>query len=54
MQAFKNLKEQGHKATLVPRRKDLKKQLDQLKEQNISKFCLFRGEPDNLEIKDLS
>lgn len=53
MEAFAKLRMDDLAVSLVPKRKDLKKQLDHLKSQGISKFCIFRGDPQNLEIKDL-
>lgn len=56
MEAFQKLKSDSGSAnvSLVPRRKDMKKQLDQLKSQGLAKFCVFRGDPaDNLEVKNL-
>jgi len=39
--------------SLTPRKKDLKKQLDQLLDQGFTSFCIYKGDPENLEIKDL-
>lgn len=53
MQAFLNLTDKGLKPSIIPRRKDLKKQLDQLLEQGFVNFSLFRGDPEAMELKDL-
>ena len=36
------------------KKKDVKKQIDSLPAQQISKMCMFRGDVNNLEIKDLT
>jgi histidyl-tRNA synthetase len=36
------------------KKKDVKKQIDSLPAQQISKMCMFRGDLNNLEVKDLS
>ncbi len=35
------------------KKKDMKKQIDALPGQGISKFCSFRGDAENLELKTL-
>jgi hypothetical protein len=34
--------------------KDVKKQIDSLPAQQISKMCMFKGDVNNLEIRDLT
>lgn len=53
MKALIELRKSGKKVSLMPKRKDLKKQLDQIKEQGVIKFCIFKGDPENLDIKEL-
>lgn len=36
------------------KKKDVKKQIDSLPAQQISKMCMFRGDVQNLEVKDLT
>jgi len=46
------LRDQGFAVSTQPRKKDQKKQIEQLAPQGISKFCLFRGDVNNLEVKE--
>ncbi len=52
-QALKKLRREFQEVSLLPKKKDLKKQIDQLPELKFSAFCLFRGDAENLEIKRL-
>lgn len=53
LKAANNLRKDGSVVSVLPRKKEMKKQLDSLKEQGYTKYCPFRGEPDNLEVKNL-
>jgi len=53
MQAMSSLKSQGWSVSLVAKKKDLKKQIDQLAGQGYAAFCVFRGDPEDLQIKEL-
>jgi len=48
-----SLRKDGVTVSLVPKKKELKKQIDQLGEQGFTSFVVFKGDPDNLEIKTL-
>lgn len=39
--------------SILPRKKEMKKQLDQLMEQGYTRYCAFKGDPVNLEVKTL-
>ncbi len=52
LQAADGLREQGHIVCILPRKKDMKKQLDALLAQDFTHYCSYR--PDNLELKELS
>jgi histidyl-tRNA synthetase len=39
--------------SILPRKKEMKKQLDALKEMGYTKYCAFRGDVNNLELKIL-
>lgn len=49
----KSLRKDDVTVSLVPKKKELKKQIDQLGEQGFTSFVVFRGDPDNLEVKAL-
>ncbi|HEY9784042.1 MAG TPA: histidine--tRNA ligase [Candidatus Obscuribacterales bacterium] len=53
MEAAQHLREKGFAVSTQPKKKDMRKQLDTLVEHSFSKFASFRGDPHNLEIKDL-
>lgn len=52
--ASKKLRTDKVAVSLLPRKKELKKQIDQLGEQGFASFVVFKGDPDNLEVKSLS
>lgn len=52
LSAAQGLRDEGTVVSLLPRKKDMKKQLDALVSQDFSHYCAFR--PDNIEIKPLS
>lgn len=51
--ASRGLRKEIVTVSLVPKKKDLKKQIDQLGEQSFTSFVVFRGDPDNLEVKPI-
>jgi len=51
--ASKSLRNDKVAVSIVPKKKELKKQIDQLGEQGFAKFVVFKGDPDNLEVKSL-
>ncbi|MCA9803106.1 MAG: histidine--tRNA ligase [Cyanobacteria bacterium HKST-UBA02] len=53
MQAMTRLKSQNWAVSLVAKKKDLKKQIDQLAGQGYAAFCVFRGDPEDLQVKEL-
>lgn len=53
LKAANNLRKDGSLVSILPRKKEMKKQLDALKEQGFTRYCPFRGEADNLEVKTL-
>jgi histidyl-tRNA synthetase len=52
--ASKNLRKDNVAVSLTPKKKDLKKQIDQLGEQGYNSFVVFKGDPDNVEVKSIS
>lgn len=52
-QAAQNLRSKGFAVVVQAKKKDMKKQIDALPGQGISKFCSFRGDAENLELKAL-
>lgn len=52
--SLNKLRADFEEVSLVPRKKELKKQLDQLVTQGFSHFCAFAGDPENLNVKELS
>lgn len=53
MKAAANLRSQGYNVLVQGKKKDMKKQIDQLPAQAVSKLCLFKGDLNNLEIKTI-
>lgn len=53
LKAAATLRSQGQVVSLLPRKKDMTKQLDALKAEGFTGFCAFRGEGASLEIKQL-
>lgn len=53
LQAAQNLRSKGHVVSVQPRKKDMRKQLDSLMSFGFGYHCGFRGDPDNLELKEL-
>ncbi|MBX9940437.1 MAG: histidine--tRNA ligase [Candidatus Obscuribacterales bacterium] len=53
MKAAANLRSQGYNVLVQSKKKDMKKQIDQLPAQAVSKLCLFKGDLNNLEIKSI-
>jgi histidyl-tRNA synthetase len=51
MQAAQKLRDDGSIVSILPRKKDMRKQLDALVAQDYGYYCAFR--PDNLEVKPL-
>ncbi len=54
MQAAAKLREKGYSVSAHPRKKDMSKQLDSFVQHDFTKFVAFRGDVNNLEIKELS
>ena len=52
--AANTLREGDNVVSILARKKDLKKQLDQLLAQGYTEYCAFKGDPNNLELKALS
>ncbi|MDZ4834004.1 MAG: histidine--tRNA ligase [Candidatus Melainabacteria bacterium] len=52
--ASKKLRTESVAVSLTPKKKDMKKQIDQLGEQGYSSFVVFKGDPDNVEVKSIS
>ena len=52
-QAAATLRERGFAVVSQARKKDMKKQIDQLSNQKITALCIFKGDVQNLEIKPL-
>lgn len=52
--ASKKLRTDNVAVSLTPKKKDLKKQIDQLGEQGFGSFVVFKGDPDNVEVKQIS
>jgi histidyl-tRNA synthetase len=52
VKAADKLRSQGFAVSTQARKKDTGKQIEQLPGQGIKKFCLFKGDVENLEIKD--
>lgn len=52
MVAAQKLREQGFDVFVQPKKKDMNKQLDALVAQNFANWVGFRGDPDNLQIKE--
>jgi len=52
-QAAATLRERGFAVVSQARKKDMKKQIDQLSNQKITALCIFKGDVQNLEIKTL-
>lgn len=48
------LRDKGYAVVTQPKKKDMRKQIDQLPAQGVQKLVVFRGDPQNLEIKELS
>ncbi|MBI5175109.1 MAG: histidine--tRNA ligase [Candidatus Obscuribacter sp.] len=53
MTAAANLRARGMAVVVQSKKKDMRKQIDQLPAQGIAKLCLFKGDVENLEIKPL-
>ena len=53
VQAANSLRDGQNVVSLQARKKDMKKQLDQLLAQGFSSYCVFKGDPNNLEVKQL-
>lgn len=53
LQAAQNLRSRGNIVSVQPRKKDMRKQLDTLMSFGFGFHCAFRGDPDNLELKEL-
>lgn len=53
LRAARNLRQKGYAVSTLPRKKDMKKQLDGLVQQGYSHFCPFKGDPDSLEEREL-
>lgn len=53
MAAAANLRARGMAVVVQSKKKDMRKQIDQLPAQGIAKLCLFKGDVENLEIKPL-
>ena len=51
--AMKSARKTYANLSLLPKKKDLKKQIDQLGEEGFSSFCVFKGDPEQLEFKEL-
>ncbi len=49
----KQLRSDKRSVSLTARKKELKKQIDQLAEQGFTSFVVFKGDPNNIEIKSL-
>ncbi len=50
----KGLRSEKRSVSLTPKKKELKKQIDQLSEQGFTNFVVFKGDPNNIEIKPLT
>lgn len=53
VEAATRLRAQGFAVVVQPKKKDMRKQIDQLPNQGISKFCVFKGDLEKLEVKDI-
>jgi histidyl-tRNA synthetase len=53
IKAAGNLRKQGYAVVTQAKKKDVKKQIEQLSAQGIAKLCMFRGEVENPEVKDI-
>jgi histidyl-tRNA synthetase len=51
--AAADLRGRGFAVNTQPRKKDMTKQIEQLSGHGFSKFCSFKGDLENLEIKDV-
>jgi histidyl-tRNA synthetase len=54
VQAANSLRDGQNVVSLQARKKDMKKQLDQILLQGFSEYVVFKGDPNNLEIKQLA
>lgn len=54
VKASNKLRDGENVVSILARKKDLKKQLDQLVSQGYTEYCAFKGDPDNIELKTLS
>jgi histidyl-tRNA synthetase len=52
-QVAADLRDKGYAVVTQAKKKDMRKQIDQLPAQGIQKLVVFRGDPNNLEIKPL-
>lgn len=52
VKAAGKLRDQGFAVSTQPRKKDMRKQIEQLANQGVTKWCGFKGDINNLEIKD--
>jgi histidyl-tRNA synthetase len=52
-EAAAKLRNDGYAVVTQAKKKDMKKQIDQLPTQGVSKLCLFKGDVEKLEIKSL-
>jgi histidyl-tRNA synthetase len=53
LEAAKKLRDQGKTVSLLPRKKEMKKQLDALAAQGFSFFAVYKTDASKLEIKEL-
>jgi histidyl-tRNA synthetase len=53
VKAAEKLRGQGFAVSTQVRKKDMKKQIEQLATQGSSKLCLFKGDAENLEVKNI-
>lgn len=54
LKAANKLREGENVVSIQSRKKDMKKQLDQLVAQGFTEYCAYKGDPENLELKQLS
>ena len=54
LKAASKLRDGGNVVSVLARKKDMKKQLDQLLSQGYTEYCAYKGDPENLELKTLS